>query len=136
MPGIVVGIDHAASQCRITRSAMLDVATQDYLRTARAKGCSERTVRNKHAFRNALIPISNVVFNQLGGSFGGAVVTEATFALPGVAQLSVQSIRNSDYQMVTGGSIMTTIIITSFTVLLDIFIAFIDPRVKAQYSKK
>ena len=71
----------------------------------------------------------------LGGLFGGAVTTEATFALPGVAQLSVQAIRNNDYELVTGCSIMTTTIVTVFMVLLDIFVAYIDPRVKAQYSK-
>ena len=135
LPAIVIGTGNSAVLGRTTRSAMLDVLRQDYLRTARAKGCSERTVVNKHAFRNALIPISTIMFNQLGGLFGGAVTTEATFALPGVAQMSVQAIRNNDYAMVTGSSIMTTTIITGFVVLLDIFIAFIDPRVKAQYSK-
>lgn len=135
LPAIVIGTGHTAVLGRTTRSAMLDVLRQDYLRTARAKGCSERTVVNKHAFRNALIPISTIFFNQLGGLFGGAVTTEAIFALPGVAQMSVQAIRNNDYAMVTGSSIMTTTIITSFVVILDIFIAYIDPRVKAQYSK-
>ena len=135
LPAIVIGTGHTAVLGRTTRSAMLDVLRQDYLRTARAKGCSERTVVNKHAFRNALIPISTIFFNQLGGLFGGAVTTEAIFALPGVAQMSVQAIRNNDYAMVTGSSIMTTTIITSFVVVLDIFIAYIDPRVKAQYSK-
>ena len=135
LPAIVIGTGNSASLGRTTRSAMLDVLRQDYLRTARAKGCSERTVVNRHAFRNALIPISTIFFNQLGGLFGGAVTTEAIFALPGVAQMSVQAIRNNDYAMVTGSSIMTTTIITGFVVILDIFIAFIDPRVKAQYSK-
>ena len=135
LPAIVIGTGNSAVLGRTTRSAMLDVLRQDYLRTARAKGCSERTVVNKHAFRNALIPISTIMFSQLGGLFGGAVTTEAIFALPGVAQMSVQAIRNNDYAMVTGSSIMTTTIITSFVVVLDIFIAYIDPRVKAQYSK-
>ena len=135
LPAIVVGTGNSAVLGRTCRSSMLDVLSQDYLRTARAKGCSERTVVNKHAFRNALIPISTIMFSQMGGLFGGAVTTEATFALPGVAQLSVQAIRNNDYELVTGCSIMTTTIVTVFMVLLDIFVAYIDPRVKAQYSK-
>ena len=84
LPAIVIGTGHTAVLGRTTRSAMLDVLRQDYLRTARAKGCSERTVVNKHAFRNALIPISTIMFSQLGGLFGGAVTTEATFALPAI----------------------------------------------------
>ena len=135
LPAFTIGTGQAAALGRTTRSSMLDVLRQDYLRTARAKGCSERTVVNKHAFRTALIPISTIMFSQLGGLFGGAVTTEATFALPGVAQLSVQAIRNNDYELVTGCSIMTTTIVTVFMVLLDIFVAYIDPRVKAQYSK-
>ncbi len=136
LPAFVVGTGNSASLARTTRSAMLDVLRQDYMRTARAKGCSERVVVNKHGLRNAFIPIAAIMFNQLAGLFGGAVLTEAIFSLPGVAQLSVQSIRNNDYQMVTGCTILTTTIITTALVILDIVLAFIDPRIKAQYSSK
>ena len=135
LPAIVVGTGNAASLGRTTRSAMLDVLRQDYLRTARAKGCSEKSVVYKHAFRNALIPITTIMFNQLSTLFGGAAITEAIFALPGVGQLAIQSIRNNDYQVVTGCTILTTAIVTVMMVLLDIVVAFIDPRVRAQYSK-
>lgn len=135
LPAIVVGTGNAASLARTTRSAMLDVLRQDYLRTARAKGCSERTVINKHALRNAAIPITTILFNQLSGLFGGAVLTEAIFSLPGVAQLSIQAIRNNDHTLVTGCTILTTFVITFTLVILDIVVAYIDPRVKAQYSK-
>ena len=136
LPAITVGTGNAASLARTTRSAMLDVLRADYLRTARAKGCSEKVVINKHALGNALIPILTVIMNQFSGLFGGAVLTEAIFALPGVAQLSIQAIRNNDYGLVTGGTICTTFVITFFLVILDIVIAFVDPRVKAQYSRK
>lgn len=135
LPAIVVGTGNSAILGRTCRSAMLDVLRQDYLRTARAKGCSERTVVYKHAFRNAQIPISTIMFSQLAALFGGTATTETTFALPGVAQLCVQSIRNNDYPMVTGCVVMTTTIATFCMVLMDIFIAYMDPRVKAKYSK-
>ncbi len=136
LPAFTVGTGHAASLARTTRSAMLDVLRQDYLRTARAKGCSEKVVINRHALKNAFIPISTVMFNQFAGLFGGAVLTEAIFALPGVAQLSIQAIRNNDYPLVTGGCILTTFNITFILVFMDIVIAWLDPRIKAAYSKK
>ena len=135
LPAFTVGTGNAASLARTTRSSMLDVLRQDYLRTARAKGCSEKVVVNKHALRNALIPITTIIINQFSNLFGGAVLTEAIFALPGVAQLSIQAIRNNDYQLVTGCTILTTFITTFILVILDIILAYLDPRVKAMYSK-
>ena len=136
LPALTVGTGNTAVLARTTRSAMLDVLRQDYLRTARAKGCSEKTVINKHALRNALIPITTIIINQFSSLFGGAVLTEAIFSLPGVAQLSIQAIRNNDYQLVTGCTILTTFITTFILVILDIILAFLDPRIKASYSTK
>ena len=135
MPAFVVGTGDAAILARTTRSAMLDVLRQDYLRTARAKGCSERTVVNKHALRNALIPISTIAVNILASSFAGACLTESVFSLPGIGQLTVQSVRNTDYTTAVGCCILTTFVVTISMLLLDIAIAYIDPRIKAQYSK-
>ncbi|NLB80595.1 MAG: ABC transporter permease, partial [Clostridiaceae bacterium] len=108
LPAITVGSGHAALILRTTRSSMLEVIRQDYLRTARAKGVAEKLVILKHAFKNALIPILTVIGTQFGVSLGGAVVTETIFAWPGIGRLMVDSINNRDNQMLTGAIILTT----------------------------
>jgi len=134
MPAITAGIGNAALVTRMTRSSMLDTLRQDYLRTARAKGVSERKVVLKHALGNALIPIITIVGSQFSILFGGAVVTEMVFAWPGVGNLTVTAIRGNDYTMVTGCVIMTTIFTALVLLLVDILYAYVDPRIKAQYT--
>jgi len=120
---------------RTTRSSMLEVIRQDFLRTARAKGVPEQKVVLKHAFKNALIPILTVIGTQFGASLGGAVVTETVFAWPGVGRLMVDSINNRDTQMVTGAIILTTMLSSIVILLIDLAYAFVDPRIKARFSK-
>lgn len=135
LPAITVGSGQAALTMRTTRSSMLEVIRQDYLRTARAKGVSEKVVIRKHAFKNALIPILTVIGTQFGVALGGAVMTETVFAWPGVGRLIIDSINNRDTQMVTGAIIMTTMLSSVVILLIDIAYAFVDPRIKARYSK-
>ena len=135
LPAITTGTGCAGTLCRMTRSSMLDVIRQDYLRTARAKGVSEKDVIRKHALRNALIPILTVLGTVLGTAFGGAVLTETVFAWPGVGRLMIKAINDRDAIMATGCIVLTTFFFTITLLLVDIIYAFVDPRIKAQYSK-
>jgi peptide/nickel transport system permease protein len=135
LPAITVGLTDAALILRTTRSSMLEVIRQDYLRTARAKGVTEKIVILKHAFKNALIPILTVIGTQFGISLGGAVVTETIFAWPGVGRLMVDSINNRDNQMLTGAIILTTMLSSIVILMIDLAYSFVDPRIKARYSK-
>lgn len=114
---------------------MLDVIRQDYLRMARAKGVSERKVIRKHALRNALIPIITVFGVQFSNVLGGSVLAETVFAWPGVGRLVVDAIDQRDIPMVTGALVMTTMIVSVVNLLIDIVYAFVDPRIKSQYTK-
>ena len=101
LPAITIGTGHVAIITRTTRSSMIDVIHQDYLRTARAKGVPEKYVIRKHAFKNALIPIITIIGTQLSVSLGGAVLTETVFAWPGVGRLIIDSVHQRDVPVVT-----------------------------------
>ena len=135
LPAITVGTGHMASITRTTRSSMLDVIRSDYLRTARAKGVPEKQVINKHALRNALIPIITVVGAQYAASLGGATLTENVFSWPGLGRQLIDSLNSRDTQVVTGVVIMKTIMISLILLLVDILYAFVDPRIKSQYAR-
>ena len=135
LPAVTIGTGLMATLTRTTRSSMLDVIRQDYLRTARAKGVTERKVINKHALRNALIPIITIIGTQFGNIMGGAVLTETVFAWPGVGRLIIDSIHARDIPMVTGSIILKTITISLILLGVDLLYALVDPRIKGQYSK-
>lgn len=135
LPAITLGIDVTASVTRTTRSGMIDTLRQDYLRTARAKGVSENTVINKHALKNALIPIVTVSGMNLAGMLGGSIVTETVFAWPGVGRLLIEGINQRDVALATGCLLMTTILSGLIQLAVDIIYAYIDPRIKAQYTR-
>ena len=135
LPAMTLGVRHVALVYRMTRSSMLDVVHSDYVRTARAKGLKEKIVINKHALRNAWIPIITVVGTQMGTSLGGSVVTETVFSWPGVGRLVVDSINRKDRPMVMGCLVLTTIMISLTNLLVDILYAYVDPRVKAEYKR-
>lgn len=135
LPALTLGTAQAGNLTRITRSSMLEVIRQDYLRTARAKGVSENSVINKHALKNALIPIITILGSTFGNALGGAVVIETVFAWPGVARLTVTAINTRDMTLATGCIIMFTIFLNLTLLLVDIAYAYADPRIKAQYSK-
>ena len=135
LPAIALGAGQAGSLTRITRSSMLDVIRQDYIRTARAKGVSEKMVIRKHALKNALIPIITVFGSTLGNLLGGAVAIETVFSWPGIGRLTVSAINTRDITLATGCIIMFTVLLTVTMLLVDIAYAYVDPRIKAQYSK-
>lgn len=135
LPAITVGVGLAALLTRTTRSSMLDVLRQDYLRTARAKGVSEKKVISRHALKNALIPIITIFGVQFSNVLGGSVLAETVFAWPGVGRLVVDAIDQRDIPTVTGALIMTTMLVTVVNLLIDILYAYVDPRIKAQYTK-
>lgn len=134
LPAITCGTGNMAALTRITRSSMLDTLKQDYLRTARAKGQSERKIITTHALKNAQIPIVTQIGIQMSTLIGGAVLTERVFAWPGVGAFMVDSILKSDYEVVTGFVIMLAVFVSIVLLIVDVLYAFLDPRIKAQYS--
>lgn len=136
LPAITIGTGHMAVMTRTTRSSMIDVIRQDYLRTARAKGVSERKVITKHALRNAFIPILTIIGDQLAIGIGGAVLTETVFAWPGVGRLIIDYVHQRDVPVVTGAIIVTTLITGIVHLVVDLLYAVVDPRIKGKYSRK
>lgn len=135
LPAITAGISLCGGVTRQTRSSMLEVIRADYLRTARAKGCSEKTVIIKHALRNALIPIITLTGANLAATLAGSSVVETVFALPGVGRQVVVAVGNRDVNMVTGFMVLQAMI-TSFVMLgVDLLFALVDPRIKGQFAK-
>ncbi len=135
LPTVTLGLQNMALVMRTTRSSMLDCIRADYLRTAKAKGVSQRKLIWHHALRNALIPIATIAGSQFSILIAGAAVVESVFAWPGIGQLIVQSIRTNDYAMTTGCLLMTTVLVTAILLLVDVSYALIDPRIKAKYTK-
>jgi peptide/nickel transport system permease protein len=130
LPALVLGTGVAAQIMRMTRSTLLDVRRQDYIRTARAKGATEWLVLRRHAFANALIPILTVVGVQVGYLLGGAVVTEQVFTLPGVGRLVLESVEQRDYPLVQGTIFFIALLFMLTNLVVDLLYAWLDPRVK------
>lgn len=130
MPAFALGAGLAAMVARLTRSSLLEVMRQDYVRTARAKGLDERTVLVRHALRNALIPITTVVGLQMGHLLGGAIITETIFAWPGVGRLLTQSIYNYDYPVVQTSVFIIAVTFVFVNLAVDLLYALIDPRIR------
>jgi peptide/nickel transport system permease protein len=130
MPAFSLALLQAGLLARITRSSMLEVLRQDYIRTARAKGLPQRKVILKHALSNALIPIVTVVGIIVSLLLSGAVVTEALFSLPGMGQLLTQAVLNRDYPMVQGGLLLVTTFLVMVNITVDVLYAVLDPRVR------
>jgi len=130
MPSIALGTIQMAVIARMTRSSMLEVVRQDYIRTARAKGLSERVVIYKHALKNALIPVITVIGLTVGRLLGGAVLTETIFAWPGIGKLAVDSINSRDYPLVQGVVLLIATGFVFVNLIVDIFYAFLDPRIR------
>jgi peptide/nickel transport system permease protein len=135
LPAITLGYSSSAIKTRMTRSSMLEVIRQDYIRTARAKGVPERTVILKHGLKNALIPVITVIGLQFGSLLGGAVLTETVFSWPGVGRLLVDAIRSKDTPMVLASVVFLATTFSIVNLLVDILYGFVDPRIKSQYSK-
>ncbi|BDG71039.1 ABC transporter permease [Roseomonas fluvialis] len=130
MPAFSLALLQAGLLARITRSSMLEVLRQDYIRTAKAKGLPQRRVILKHALANALIPIVTVVGIIVSLLLSGAVVTEALFSIPGMGQLLTQAVLNRDYPMVQGGLLLVTTFLVLVNITVDTLYAVLDPRVR------
>ncbi len=129
-PAFILALFQIGFLARITRSAMLDVLDQDYIRTARAKGVSEWKTISKHAFRNTLIPVVTVCGIIISLLIGGSVVIEQVFALPGIGRLIVQAIINRDYPVVQGTLLLLGFVFVLLNLAIDVLYTFVDPRVR------
>lgn len=130
LPGIALGTRYAASIARITRTSMLEVLSQDYIRTAQAKGLKYWTVVIKHALRNALIPIITIAGSDLGNILTGSVLVESVFNIPGIGKMLVDSINVRDLPIVQGGVMYIAIICVIMYLIVDILYAVVDPRIR------
>ncbi len=130
MPAVTLGLFTTARIMRLTRSGMLEVLSQDYIRTARAKGVAGPPVIWKHALKNAAIPIVTIVGIELGTLLGGAVITETIFAWPGVGRLSVQAIYNRDYPVVQAAVFVLASTFVLVNLVVDVLYTYLDPRIR------
>jgi peptide/nickel transport system permease protein len=130
LPAITLGLFTTARIARLTRSGMLEVLNQDYIRTARAKGMSNPPVVWKHALKNAAIPIVTIIGIELGTLLGGSVITETIFAWPGVGRLSVQAIYNRDYPVVQAAVFLLATTFVLVNLFVDVIYTYLDPRIR------
>jgi peptide/nickel transport system permease protein len=131
-PALAVGYRYSAVATRMTRSAVLEVLREDYIRTARAKGLWERAVLIRHALRNALLPVITVIGLEFAFLVGGLVVTEQVFNLNGIGKLLVEAISQRDYTMVQSLVLLTSFVFIFVNFLVDMINAVIDPRIRYQ----
>lgn len=134
LPVISNGLMSLAGTTRMTRSSLLEVIRQDYIRTARAKGLKEGIIIRKHALKNALIPVITMIGGQVSMVVGGSVITESIFNIPGMGSLMVTAINNRDYPTIMGVTLVIAIFVCCMNLLVDLAYAAIDPRIKAQFS--
>lgn len=130
MPMLCIGLSSVANYTRITRSSMLEVLGEDYIRTARAKGQTEKNITYHHALRNAMIPVAQSIGTSFGNSIGGGMVLETVFGVPGVGKYIVDSISQRNYPSVLGGALIVAIVLTLINLIVDISFVLIDPRLK------
>lgn len=136
MPILVISCGTLSGTTRITRSSMLEVIRQDYIRTARAKGQKEKVVITKHALRNALIPVITNIGISFGVQLGGSVTVEQVFSIPGIGKYVVDAISNRNYPAVCGSVVILAIVFTLVNLLVDIVYTIVDPRLKSEYASK
>jgi peptide/nickel transport system permease protein len=130
IPSLILGTASAAATMRMTRTMMLEVLRQDYIRTAWSKGLKERAVVVRHAVKNALIPVVSLIGLQLPILVGGAVIMENIFNLPGIGRLLLNALTDRDYPMVSGVNLVFAIGVVGINLFIDLFYAFLDPRVR------
>ena len=129
MPAVALATIPTAIIARMTRSSMLEVLQEDYIRTAHAKGLREQVVLARHALKNAFLPVVTIIGLQAGSLLAGAVLTETIFSWPGIGKWVYDAILGRDYPVVQGGTLLITIIIVGINLLVDISYAFLDPRI-------
>ena len=136
LPAVAMGLTFTASIMRTTRSSMLDCIKQDYVVTALAKGQSKKVITFHHVLRNALIPIITATGSVFGIALAGAVITEQVFSIPGLGSLMVSAISTRDYPLIRGSVLLLAVSYSMVNLLVDFLYAFVDPRIKAQFSYK
>lgn len=129
LPSLTLSIIYIALLCRMTRAAMLEVLSEDYIRTARAKGASERRVLFTHALKNAAVPIVTVIGSGLALLIGGAVVTETVFSIPGLGRLTVDAVLARDYPTIQSVILLFSFIYVLINLVIDLFYVLLDPRI-------
>ena len=134
LPVISLGLPYGARQLRFTRSSMLETIRQDYVRTAKAKGASHKTVIWRHAMKNALMPVITVAGTSFGALLGGAIATESLFGLPGLGTYISDGVKLKDVPAVLGGIIVFALLFSLVMLAVDLSYAFVDPRIKARYT--
>jgi peptide/nickel transport system permease protein len=130
LPSFSLSLVLAGSLARITRSTMLEVMGQDYIRTARAKGLSERIVLSRHALKNAMLPVITLLGLQLGTLLGGTIILESIYALPGLGTLLLSSVTLKDYPQIQGIVLFFAIVVVMLNLLVDLSYGWFDPRVR------
>lgn len=130
IPALVVGFRSSALVMRLTRSSMLEVLKQDYIRTARSKGASENSVNYEHALRNALLPVVTIIGIEAAFLIGGLIVTETVFNIPGVARFLVEAIRSRDYPIVQNLVMFIAMVVVMVNFLVDLTYTLLDPRIR------
>ena len=134
LPTITVCMTSAAGLLRLTRSAMLETIRQEYIRTAKAKGASQKRIIWKHALRNAMLPVVTTLGTSFGASLGGAIIAETVFAMPGMGTLITTAIRQKDIPVVMGATLFLAVLFSLVILVVDVLYALIDPRIKAKYE--
>ena len=135
LPSITLAVGTMAILIRMTRSTMLEVIRQDYIRTAKAKGADTKRVIFVHALRNAMLPVITIIGINFGFQLGGAIITESVFAMPGLGSLMITSVRMKDTPVVMASVLFVAIIAGVVNLLVDIIYVYIDPRIKSQYVR-
>ena len=136
LPAIVLGWSSAGVIARLTRSSLLEVMRNDYIRTARAKGLRETGVITRHALKNALIPVVTIMAIQVAGLLSGAVITEAIFSIPGVGRITVNAISSRDMPLLQGAVLFATVLVILGNLVADILYSVLDPRIRSQMKKE
>ncbi len=130
MPALVMSLANLSSVMRFARSSMIETLSQDYIRTARAKGLAEKAVIYRHALKNSLIPVITIFGQSIPNLFGGAYITEKVFGWPGMGLLGVDAINNRDYQVLMGLTLFTAVLVLLGNLLADIMYSAVDPRIR------
>ncbi|MDD2495479.1 MAG: ABC transporter permease [Tissierellia bacterium] len=136
LPCITLAAAMLASLIRMTRSSMLEVIRQDYIRTAKAKGAGERRLIMKHSLRNALLPVITIIGMNFASMLGGTMIIESVFAMPGLGTMTITAVRMKDTPLVIASVVFVAIAISLMNLLVDILYTYIDPRLRTQYSKR
>jgi ABC-type dipeptide/oligopeptide/nickel transport system permease component len=130
LPAVTLGTASAAALARMTRSSVLEIVRQDFVRSARAKGLAERAVIGRHVLKNAVNPVVTVLGIQVGTLLGGAILTETVFSWPGLGSMMVRAIQARDYPLVQGGVLLIATTFVGVNLLVDLLYAVFDPRIR------